>query len=124
MRGQLMSILWPAHSYVWPAHVHPMASQAILEPWPLFVSCLEHRRPSQALDVQRARALLHKIRYDHDPPTTFAELAKVGPPNCTYIEINGRPGGENHKGSIDFWRREKPAFGIVAAKYKNANKKN
>jgi hypothetical protein len=53
MHGQLMSILWPAHSYVWPAHVHPMASQAILDqqiqPWPLFVSCSAHRRPSQAL---------------------------------------------------------------------------
>eukprot|EP00040_Diaphanoeca_grandis_P027128 m.153731 g.153731 ORF g.153731 m.153731 type:complete len:657 (-) comp30845_c0_seq1:445-2415(-) len=59
--------------------------------------------------------------YDHPPPTTFAELEAVGPPNCTYIEINGRPGGENHKGSLDFWRREKPAFGMVAAKYANAN---
>ena len=45
--------------------------------------------------------------YDHPPPTTFAELASVGPPNCTYILINGRPSGENHKGSLDFWRREK-----------------
>ena len=62
--------------------------------------------------------------YDHPPPTTFAELAAVGPPNCTYIEINGRPGGENHKGSLDFWRREKPAFGIVAAKYAKANAAN
>merc|ERR1712216_607424 len=43
--------------------------------------------------------------YDHEPPTTFEELASKGPPNCTYIEINGRPGGENHKGSLDFWRR-------------------
>ena len=59
--------------------------------------------------------------YDHAPPTTFEELARVGPPNCTYIEINGRPGGENHKGSLDFWRREKPAFRIVAEKYKGAN---
>ena len=62
--------------------------------------------------------------YDHPPPTTFAELEAVGPPNCTYIEINGRPGGENHKGSLDFWRREKPAFGIVAAKYAKANAAN
>ena len=47
-----------------------------------------------------------------------------GPPNCTTIVVNGRPGGENHKGSVDFWRRPKPAFGIVAAKYKDANKAN
>ena len=32
--------------------------------------------------------------YDHPPPTTFAQLASEGAPNCTYIEINGRPGGE------------------------------
>jgi hypothetical protein len=38
-----------------------------------------------------------------------------------YIEINGRPGGENHKGSVDFWRREKPAFTQTAAKYAKAN---
>ena len=48
------------------------------------------------------------------PPTTFQELSKVGPPNCTYIEINSRPGGENHKGSVDFWRREKPVFAEVS----------
>jgi len=59
--------------------------------------------------------------YDHPPPTTFADLASEGPPNCTYILINGRPSGENHKGSLDFWRREKPIFGIVAAKYAKAN---
>lgn len=59
--------------------------------------------------------------YDHPPPTTFEELAKEGPPNCTYIKIDGRPGGENHKGSVDFWRREKPIFAEVAAKFKKAN---
>jgi len=59
--------------------------------------------------------------YNHPPPTTFQELASEGPPNCTIILVNNRPGGENHKGSIDFWRREKPVFGIVAAKYKAAN---
>merc|ERR1711918_155432 len=56
--------------------------------------------------------------YDHPPPTTFEELKREGPPNCTSIIVNGRPGGENHKGSLDFWRREKPVFPIVAAKYK------
>ena len=59
--------------------------------------------------------------YDHPPPTTFAELASKGPPNCTHVKIDGRPAGENHKGSLDFWRREKPAFRLVADKYKNAN---
>ena len=59
--------------------------------------------------------------WDHEPPTTFDELAAVGPPNCTYIEVNNRPGGENHKGSVDFWRRTKPVFGVVAEKYKAAN---
>ena len=59
--------------------------------------------------------------WDHDPPTTFAELAKEGPPNCTFIVANSRPGGENHKGAIDFWRRPKPIFNIVSGKY-NASK--
>jgi len=59
--------------------------------------------------------------YDHSPPTTFEELERLGPPNCTAIVVDHRPGGENHKGSLDFWRREKPAFGLVAAKYKAAS---
>lgn len=60
--------------------------------------------------------------YDHAPPTTFEDLEKFGPPNCSsYIEVNNRPGGENHKGSVDFWRREKPIFGIVSKKYAMAN---
>jgi hypothetical protein len=60
-------------------------------------------------------------QYDHAPPTTFQELSKVGPPNCTYIEINKRPGGENHKGSVDFWRREKPVFAEVSKLFGGAN---
>jgi len=75
-----------------------------------------HGRPGQENNTH--------CQYDHAPPTTFAQLESEGPPNCTYIEINGRPGGENHKGSLDFWRRPKPAFGIVAAKYAKANTKN
>lgn len=59
--------------------------------------------------------------YDHAPPTTFEELKSKGPPNCTYIKVNARPGGENHKGSLDFWRRPKPAFAMVAAKFAKAN---
>jgi hypothetical protein len=50
-------------------------------------------------------------------------LPGVYPPTCGYINMSsGRPGGENHKGVIDFWRREKPSYQIVAAKY-NATKK-
>jgi hypothetical protein len=37
--------------------------------------------------------------YDHEPPTTLAALQSEGPPNCTAIFVNGRPGGENHKGA-------------------------
>lgn len=61
--------------------------------------------------------------YDHPPPETFAELEAKGPPNCTWIATFrvGRPGGANHKGAVDFWRREKPIFGIVAGKYGQAN---
>merc|ERR1712070_1169785 len=59
--------------------------------------------------------------YNHSPPTTFEELASKGPPNCTSIIVNNRPGGENHKGTLDFWRRPKPVFTVVADKYKNAN---
>jgi hypothetical protein len=61
--------------------------------------------------------------YNHPPPETFAALAAEGPPNCTGYVVNGRPGGENHKGSVDFWRRPKPAFTETAAKYANANPK-
>ena len=53
-------------------------------------------------------------------------LPNVDPPTCGYIYANvsqrgGRPGGANHKGSLDFWRRKKPIFDIVSAKY-NATK--
>ena len=44
-------------------------------------------------------------------------LPGVYPPTCGYIKIDARPGGENHKGVVDFWRRKKPAFDVVAAKY-------
>ena len=40
-----------------------------------------------------------------------------GPINCSSYVINGRPGGANHKGVVDFWRREKPIYDIVAAKF-------
>jgi len=47
-------------------------------------------------------------------------LPDVYPPICSYINTSSfRPGGLNHKGSVDFWRREKPVYRLVAAKYKN-----
>jgi len=40
------------------------------------------------------------------------------PPTCAYIDAAcQRPGGENHKGVVDFWRREKQAYFMVAARY-------
>lgn len=42
----------------------------------------------------------------------------VEPPTCGYINVDcNRPGGENHKGVVDFWRREKEAYHIASAKY-------
>lgn len=36
------------------------------------------------------------------------------PWDCAYISVQcGRPGGENHKGQVDFWRRKKLAFRAV-----------
>ena len=54
---------------------------------------------------------------DYSPPCT--DLSK--PCNCAYISTkSGRPGGENHKGVVDFWRRPKEEFGPVATIYKEA----
>lgn len=42
------------------------------------------------------------------------------PPTCAFINVSQgiwRPGGLNHKGVLDFWRRKKPIYDIVAAKY-------
>ena len=48
-------------------------------------------------------------------------LEGVSPPTCGHISSScWRPGGENHKGSLDFWRREKPAFTQTAASYAKA----
>jgi len=41
------------------------------------------------------------------------------PWNCSYISVScGRPGGENHKGAVDFWRREKMDFAALQKIYK------
>eukprot|EP00051_Salpingoeca_urceolata_P003028 m.54651 g.54651 ORF g.54651 m.54651 type:complete len:630 (-) comp12473_c0_seq1:165-2054(-) len=43
------------------------------------------------------------------------------PWNCEYIDVScGRPGGENHKGSVDIWRRKKQVFDTVKAIYQAA----
>ena len=52
----------------------------------------------------------------------------VYPPVCSYINASadnlvGRPGGLNHKGVLDYWRRTKPAYEIVAKKYFNISGK-
>ena len=51
------------------------------------------------------------------------------PWNCGYINVEcgggaaclkkpcGRPGGENHKGTVDFWRRKKLSYPALAAVY-------
>jgi beta-glucuronidase len=51
-------------------------------------------------------------------------LPDVEPPTCGYIYVNttspsGRPGGANHKGVMDFFRRPKPAYAMVAQRYAN-----
>ena len=59
------------------------------------------------------------------------------PPTCGYIHAGpwddypdppfphaskcGRPGGLNHKGMLDPWRRKKEAYHVVAAKFNNAS---
>jgi beta-glucuronidase len=54
-------------------------------------------------------------------------LPYVEPPTCGYINVSttsvgGRPGGLNHKGAFDFYRRPKPVFSIVAAKFENVTR--
>jgi len=62
-----------------------------------------------------------KVDDGEENGTACEYIPDMFPPNCSYIDINGRPGGVNHKGSLDFWRRPKPVFQLVAAKY-NATK--
>lgn len=53
-------------------------------------------------------------------------IPNIYPPICSYINVSqsNRPGGLNHKGSLDFWRRKKPIFDIVSTKYKNTTNKD
>ena len=62
-----------------------------------------------------------KVDDGEENGTACEYIPDLFPPNCSYIAIDGRPGGVNHKGVLDFWRRPKPAYQLVAAKY-NATK--
>ncbi|KAA0177338.1 hypothetical protein FNF27_01116 [Cafeteria roenbergensis] len=43
------------------------------------------------------------------------------PWTCEQINVGcGRPGGENHKGQVDFWRRKKQSFPRLASIFKSA----
>lgn len=87
---------------------------------------------SQDVDVALANsnisgiALWHffdfKVNDQWENNTHCDYLPNVEPPTCGYIAVNtsspmGRPGGANHKGVLDFFRRPKPAYAVVAAKY-------
>ena len=51
-------------------------------------------------------------------------VPNVLPPTCAWYNLTGdcahRPGGLNHKGVVDAYRRKKPAFESVRAKYQQA----
>jgi hypothetical protein len=50
--------------------------------------------------------------YEPHPPSLSV------PWNCSFIDVTcGRPGGVNHKGAVDLWRRTKEEFAAVAAIY-------
>mmetsp|Transcript_97079 Transcript_97079/g.301990 ORF Transcript_97079/g.301990 Transcript_97079/m.301990 type:complete len:531 (-) Transcript_97079:189-1781(-) len=45
-------------------------------------------------------------------------LPGVEPPTCGRVDVRcSRPGGLNHKGVVDLWRRKKEAYDVVAARY-------
>jgi beta-glucuronidase len=65
-----------------------------------------------------------KVNDGWENNTACDYLPNVTPPTCGYIDVDttkstGRPGGLNHKGVLDYYRRAKPIFPIVAAKFKN-----
>jgi beta-glucuronidase len=67
-----------------------------------------------------------KTSDDTENNTHCDYLPNVYPPICAYINVSAaihRPGGLNHKGAVDFWRRKKPIYDIVASKY-NATQRN
>ena len=57
-------------------------------------------------------ALCGSCDYLPHPPTL------ADPWTCAYINVScGRPGGENHKGQVDFWRRTKASFEALQSVY-------
>jgi len=45
------------------------------------------------------------------------------PWTCAYIDVKcGRPGGEDHKGAVDFWRRKKESYAVVSNIYGGGRK--
>jgi beta-glucuronidase len=45
----------------------------------------------------------------------------ISPPTCTFVNVTcKRPGGANHKGVVDFWRRKKDSWYVVQKQYTKA----
>jgi len=58
-----------------------------------------------------------QCKYEPHPPSLSE------PWTCGYISVGcGRPGGENHKGCVDFWRRKKEGFTTIQKIYTAAGK--
>jgi len=54
----------------------------------------------------------------HGRKTLFQHHSCKGPLVCKYIDVDcHRPGGENHKGLVDFWRRPKESFYVAKTFY-------
>eukprot|EP00929_Paragymnodinium_shiwhaense_P046435 TRINITY_DN23639_c0_g1_i1.p1 TRINITY_DN23639_c0_g1~~TRINITY_DN23639_c0_g1_i1.p1 ORF type:complete len:464 (+),score=91.85 TRINITY_DN23639_c0_g1_i1:234-1625(+) len=52
-------------------------------------------------------------------------LPGVSPPTCSYVNVScDRPGGLNHKGVVDFWRRQKQAYSVVGKMYNQSLAEN
>lgn len=51
-------------------------------------------------------------------------LHSAYPPECSYINVTStRPGGKNHKGVVDFWRRKKAGYDEVAKRFLNGTQR-
>jgi beta-glucuronidase len=69
-----------------------------------------------------------KTKDAYENNTHCEYLPNVIPPTCSYIAVNisernTRPGGANHKGVLDFWRRKKPSFEEVSRRYRSMTRK-
>eukprot|EP00980_Cylindrotheca_fusiformis_P000474 scaffold119_cov131-Cylindrotheca_fusiformis.AAC.4 len=59
--------------------------------------------------------------FENNTHCDFVEPS-VYPPKCAYINATSRrPGGKNHKGVVDFWRRKKPSFEEVSKRFSNVS---